>query len=129
MRDRVLWLWAYWRHHKGMISILFLMTLVSAAVSVTFPLVFKAAIDAARQLGVDVLGEEREKVLDLALILLLVGAGRSFVHLYPALRARMNLIMEVKMREAYFDRVLTKGHRFFMKFRTGDIVTHNQSRP
>ena len=53
----------------------------------------------------------------------LAESGRSFVHLYPALRARMNLIMEVKMREAYFERVLTKGHRFFMKVRTGDIVT------
>ncbi len=56
-------------------------------------------------------------------ILVVVGIARSLSHLYPGFRAMINSKLGMDVREHYFSVILEKGHRFFQKFRTGDLVT------
>lgn len=123
MRDHVRWMWRFWREHKPALPLLFLLTLLSAAVAVAFPLVFKYVVDTLCSLDASAPGSAERRIHTLVGILLLVGLGRSLKNLYPMLRARMNGVLEMAVRYAYFERVLDKGHRFFLKFRTGDVVT------
>ncbi|MDD2999977.1 MAG: ABC transporter ATP-binding protein, partial [Candidatus Riflebacteria bacterium] len=57
------------------------------------------------------------------LMLLAMGLGPVFSGIYPYFRARMNVTFEMYFREKFFAEILSKGHRFFLKFRTGDLVT------
>jgi ABC-type multidrug transport system fused ATPase/permease subunit len=108
----------------GILPVLFLLTLLSTAVTLVMPLIFREIIDAAYALGKEGAGDpERQKIYRLVWVLIAVGAGRSLRNLYPMLRARMNCLIEMEIRKQYFRRVLDKGHGFFLKFRTGDIVT------
>jgi len=108
----------------GIFPVLFVLTLLSVAVTIAMPLIFMLVVDAAHKLGAPGAGdEESRRIYDMVWILLIVGAGRSLRNLYPMLRARMNCLIEMEIRSRYFRRVLDKGYAFFLRFRTGDIVT------
>ncbi len=116
------WVWGYWRVRLGVLPVLLGMTAVSATVAVAWPLVWKSAIDAARGLaagGDAAMG----RVADAVLLLLLVGIGRTIRNFYPMARAWVNGLFEMAVRRDYFERILHKRHGFFLKFRTGDLVT------
>jgi len=55
--------------------------------------------------------------------LLIIGVVRILTAFYPGFRAYINLLMEYILRERYFSSMLQKDYRFFLKFRTGDLVT------
>ncbi|GAB4278486.1 MAG: ABC transporter transmembrane domain-containing protein [Candidatus Rifleibacteriota bacterium] len=94
-----------------------------------FPIVFKYIIDGlvdglkkfqAGSITIETAKAERNKML---LMLLAMGLGPLFGGLYPYFRAKMNVHFEMYFREKFFSEILEKGHRFFLKFRTGDLVT------
>ncbi|MBF0546554.1 MAG: ABC transporter ATP-binding protein [Candidatus Riflebacteria bacterium] len=123
------WIISRYQGRWFLIFVLLILTILSTVVSVLFPLIFKYIIDTmtenlklfnAGKIDLAVAYAVRNKLL---LLFLGLGIGSWFTGLYPFLRGRMNLIFERIFREAYFAEILEKGHRFFLKFRTGDMVT------
>lgn len=130
LRDRLLWIWSFWRPHWPFVFLLLFLTLVSSAVAIAYPLVFRHVLDRIAQgVGADSLDsivkgtvppEELRRIIG---ILLLIALGRFVAKLYPASRAWVNLKLDMGIREKVFGSVLGKDHRFFSNFRTGDLVT------
>lgn len=118
----VRWMWRFWRSHKGAIVLLFLLTVISTTAALSFPMVLRYIVDELHRIG-ESLAPADSKMPTLISLLLLVGLARSLRNLYPMFRARMNCVLEMEVRRHYFARVLGKGHRFFVRFRTGDVVT------
>ncbi len=123
------WIWNQYKSHKKMIVILVALTILSTAIAVLFPIVFKFIIDGlvnglkkydAGTITLEAAKAERNKML---LMLLALGIGPVFTGLYPYLRARMNVTFEMFFRKKFFTEILAKGHKFFLQFRTGDLVT------
>lgn len=121
------WIWSYWRPHRGFLGFLFVFTLVSSAVTIAYPMVFKVVLDRlARAAGVS--GGAggnipEETVRQVLLILGAIAVGRFVAGFYPSFRAWMNLKIDVDVREALFRQILQKDFRFFNRFATGDLVT------
>lgn len=127
VRARAAWLWRYWRGHRSQLVFLAFFTVVSTAVAVAYPLVFRWIIDRlwtleapGEALGLDQRGDTILRVL---LVLGAILLGRFVAGLYPAARARMNLKLEIGVREDVFGELLNKDYRFATRFRTGDVVT------
>jgi len=121
-RARIAWLWRYWRSHRFILFFLFFFTLVSTAVAVGYPLVFRWVLDRLSQM----LASKQPGSAALGQVFLLLGAimaGRFVAALYPATRAMVNLWLEIGIREDVFARLMDKDHRFQTRFRTGDVVT------
>ncbi len=57
------------------------------------------------------------------LLLLALGFGPLVGAFYPWLRMRMNLLFERILRERFFRLVMERDSDFFLKLRTGDLVT------
>ncbi len=123
------WVFGQYRERLPMIGLLILLTVLSVVVSVSFPLLFRQIIDALvgnlklfndGKLSLEVVFAERNRLL---LALLALGVAGIFTGLYPFLRGRLNLLFEMSFREKFFGEILTKSHRFFLHFRTGDLVT------
>jgi len=105
-----------------MLPVLGALTVLSTAVQIAYPLAWKYVIDTLSDLAAG--GDEtRERIVSAIGIILLIYLGRSLRNIYPMLRARVNGILEMEVRRTYFERILEKGHRFFLTFRTGDLVT------
>lgn len=121
-RQHLAWLAQYWRPHRVFAAVLVLWTLMSSAVAVAFPLVWKLVIEGLEALpaGSSLATDDLTRY---ALILAAIAVGRVVVGLYPAFRAWMNLNIEKAVRERVFASILAKDHSFFGRFRTGDLVT------
>jgi ATP-binding cassette subfamily B multidrug efflux pump len=120
LRWRIRWMWSYWRGHRAMLVLLLVMTCVSTTVALAYPLVFRSLLD---RLTEALHSQDAGGLRSLLVVLALIAFGRVVAAFYPALRARMNLRFEVAIREHVFRRILGKDHRFFTRFRTGDVVT------
>ncbi len=141
--ERIAWIWRFWRPHRGFLVFLVIFTLVSSAVTIAYPLVFKVVLDLLfkgssgtaatgpvkglhlpmpSDLGnpATATGATLHRVL---LILLVIAAGRFVAGFYPSFRAWMNLKIDVDVRETVFRKILQKDFRFFNRFGTGDLVT------
>ncbi|MDD5091237.1 MAG: ABC transporter ATP-binding protein [Candidatus Wallbacteria bacterium] len=123
------WIWNYYRQYTPMILLLLLMTVLSTVVSVLFPRLFKHLIDTllknlhlfqSGSISMDQIISSRNDAL---VLLLLLGLASMAAEIYPFLRGRMNLIFEMAFRNRYFHLILNKSYRFFLRFRTGDLVT------
>jgi ABC-type multidrug transport system fused ATPase/permease subunit len=123
-RGGLAWIWSYWQPHRGFLVFLFIFTLVSSAVTVAYPMVFKLVLDhlatAAKETGGKIPEAAVRRVL---LFLGAIAVGRFVAGFYPSFRAWMNLKIDVDVREAVFRRILHKDFRFFHKFATGDMTT------
>lgn len=123
------WLWNEYRTHWRMVMFLLFLTVLSTIIAVLFPIVLKYIIDGlvtgleSYQAGKSTLADAQNERNSMLLMLLAMGLGPVFSGIYPYFRARMNVTFEVYFREKFFAEVLSKGHRFFLKFRTGDLVT------
>lgn len=118
--EKVRYIWNLWRPHRGFWAFLAVLTLVSTAVTVAYPLALKVVIDrveAALRSG------NAPRLGSLFALLALVWVGRFVAGFYPAFRAWMNLRIENDIRAEAFARVLEKDYRFQRAFRTGDVVT------
>lgn len=128
-RYYIKWIWNQYKEYKKMIFLLLILTIFSTVIAVLFPVVFKYIVDGlvrelkewhAGNITLDAAKAERNKML---LILLAMGIGPIFSGIYPYLRAKMNITFEMYFREKFFSEILSKGHDFFLEFRTGDLLT------
>lgn len=143
------WIARFWHPHRHWIWILFALTLISSAFALIFPYLLRIAIDTAAQIAGETgrtlenyptfirplidrvdswfgdsdrahVGETTWKVV---LLLGIVGILRSLSHLYPGFRAMINAKLSMDIRRHHFGLIIDKGYKFFLKFRTGDLVT------
>jgi len=120
-RERLLWLWNYWRPHKLILVLMALFTLVSTAVAVAYPLVLRAVID--RVAGMFEEGTVAQGIPTVMLILAGILVGRFISRMYPATRAMVNARLERDIRDDVFSELMKKDYHFNNTFRTGDVVT------
>lgn len=118
------WIWRFWRPHRGWLVLLAFLTLLSSAVTIGYPLVFRYLLDALEQ----ALAQGRPELAGtttwkLIALIAAIGLARSIANFYPGFRAMLNGKLEMDIRRHYFSEIIGKGHRFFQRFRTGDLVT------
>lgn len=120
------WIWRMWRRQALLISALVFLTLLSAAVAVSYPLLSKLLLDslesalASRSVDRSAAGAAVDRIL---LLMLSVGAAGLVANLFPGVRGITNSFFEHMIRSSYFSRVMDKDFRFFAAFRTGDVAT------
>ena len=118
------WIWDFWGPHRAWLTVLIFLTLLSSAVTIGYPLVFRYLIDALnKSLGAAVPEMADTTTWSLVGIIAAIGLARSLAYLYPGFRAMLNAKLEMDIRQHYFSTIINKGYRFFQKFRTGDLVT------
>ena len=120
--SRARWILSAWGRHKGWVTVLFFFTLVSAGVTMAYPLVLGRVVEELRQ-ALEARADVDTTVVRVVALLLAIGVGRWVAAMYPGTRALVNSKIDLDLRERAFARLLVKGHRFFGKFRTGDLVT------
>ena len=124
--SRIAWIWRIWRERPALIALLFLLTLLSSAVAVTYPFLSKLLLDALQaslETGAAARGEAMDEIDRIVLLFLAVGAAGLVAGLFPGIRGLTNNVFEHLIRTKYFARVMAKDHRFFAAFRSGDVVT------
>ena len=120
-KEHVQWLWRYWQPHKHILVFLALFTLVSTAVAVAYPLVFRMVIDRVSEM-LEV-GDAHTDITQVMQILTLILVGYFVSRFYPATRAMMNARLERDVRDDVFGELMDKDYHFNNRFRTGDVVT------
>ena len=122
--NHVKWIMNEWKDHKGYVLILLFLTVLSTSVAVAYPFLFRQLIDSLENslANPDTINP-MSPVYKISLIMLIVGFVRIISSFYPGFRAYMNLLFEFVLRHRYFKYILEKDYRFFLKFRTGDLVT------
>ncbi len=121
VKKHMLWIWGYWKANTSVLGVLGLLTLVSTAVAVAYPLVFRWIIDRLNE----VLGETGQlgQLWTVMMVLAFIALGRVIAGFYPATRALVNLRLDKQIREDVFGKLMKKDYRFNNTFRTGDVVT------
>jgi len=122
----VKWIWTnLWSKYRRFILLLVFMTILSTGVSVSYPFIFKLLIDKFTAILQDPSKHQTpmSEIHRIVWIFVSIGIVRIFAGLYPGFRAYMNLIFEYILRRNYFSEILKKDYKFFLKFRTGDLVT------
>ena len=116
-RNRVRWLAGFWAPHVRFALGLLVLTLLSSALAIAYPLAFRFAINAIQA------GSLADRLWSVEGVFVFVLVGRLIVGFYPGFRAWMNNIIEKAVRERVFSSILEKDHTFFGTYRTGDLVT------
>ncbi len=120
----VRWIWRFWRPHRLWLILLAFLTLLSSAVTIGYPLVFKYLIDvlnsSASMANPQYATQTTWRLIG---VIAIIGLARSMAYLYPGFRAMLNAKLEMDVRKLYFSIIIEKGYKFFQKFRTGDLVT------
>ena len=124
-RRHLRWIWHIWRERKGLILLLFFLTLLSSLVAVSYPYLTKLLIDMLQKLieSQPDLAQIRAETWRLAGLFILVGITGLIASLFPGIRGAVNVVFEHLIRMKYFKKVLEKDYQFFARFRSGDIVT------
>ncbi|WP_304224379.1 ABC transporter ATP-binding protein [Gracilinema caldarium] len=119
------WIWNIWRERKGLILLLFFLTLLSSLVAVSYPYLTKILIDMLQKLieSHPSMAQVKKETLRLAGLFIAVGMTGLVASLFPGIRGAVNVVFEHLIRMKYFSTVLVKDYRFFATFRSGDIVT------
>jgi ATP-binding cassette subfamily B protein len=135
MRDKMRWLWKYYRNYKYVLIILLALTPVQVAMQVALPRLIEFTVDFVKTGSVDAhpvagwivnQGDQLgiSAALSMALSVALLGLIAALMYvIVQGHRTWMNIKLEWLFRQRAFDGVTRKGPDFFNKFRTGDLVT------
>jgi ATP-binding cassette subfamily B multidrug efflux pump len=135
MREKIKWLWRYYRHYPYVLAVLLLLTPIQTAFRVTIPRLIQFTIDYVKTgevslntvaLWLERTGQEWGLSTPATFMVALITVGFLASILYAFVqshRAWMNFRLEWLFRQAAFSRITTKGPDFFNRFRTGDLVT------
>ncbi|MCX7774648.1 MAG: ABC transporter ATP-binding protein [Rectinemataceae bacterium] len=118
------WIRSVWREKQGLIWLLLLLTLLSSAVAVAFPLVTKYLFDVLETKVVDAAGADAAmaQVKRIALMFVAIGLAGFVAGTFPGIRGSLNSVFDYLVRTRYFKIVLRKRADFFATFRSGDII-------
>jgi len=120
-RGYLKWITGFWKPHKKHLVVLALFTVVSSAVALSFPLVFRYLLDNVQQvLGSAGGSSEFRKIVA---ILAVLAFARFIAGLYPGARAWLNSKLGLDIRDRVFASLLKKDYRFWSAFRPGDLTT------
>lgn len=136
MRDKIKWIWRYYRDYPRVLIILLVVTPIQAAVAVMVPRMIGFTIDYLETGKVDSfwlagviakLGNEwfgLEPIPSFALGFMVLGLTATGLYsFFQSTRAWMNCRLEMLFRQGAFDDITRKGPDFFNQYRTGDLVT------
>ena len=114
------WIFNYWKPVKKYLFFLIFFTVVSSAVALGFPLVFRYLLDNVET----ILGTPESAGFN-KIILILAGLAlaRFVAGLYPCARGIINSAIGVLIRDDVFASIMRKGWRFFNRFHPGDLTT------
>ena len=123
--NHIKWIWDLWKKHKLHLLLLLFLTVISVSVAVAYPYVFKKLLDTLHDilLNPSKYPSPYNEVVKIVWILVAVGVAKLISSFYPSFRAYMNLLFEYVLRKKYFSHLLKKDYNFYLKFRTGDLVT------
>lgn len=120
-RGYLRWIMDFWKPHKKHLVVLVFFTLVSSAVALSFPLVFRYLLDNVEQVL-----ETRGRTDEFSTIILVLAAlalARFVAGLYPGARAWLNSKIGRDIRDRVFGNLMKKDYRFWNAFRPGDLTT------
>jgi len=118
LRSVLKWFTTYWRPQRRWMLLLFALTTVGIALRSLYPYVFKYVIDSLTD------NQDFSRVRTWILVILGLGIVREFTQwLLPSTRYLMNLRLGRAIKLDHFDSILQKNHRFFSRFRSGDLIT------
>lgn len=119
------WIVKVWMTQKWFLLIMLFFTLGSSAVAVANPLVFRKLIDTLKDIlaAPELPGDAMRQVDRVIWLFVALGFAQLITGFYPAFRGWVNMRFENLLRMFYFKFITTKDFRFFLKFRTGDVVT------
>ncbi len=122
--NHITWIRKLWSEKKGLVALLFVLTLISSAVAVLLPYISKLLLDTIQRLlehpGTT---DPMLEINRLLLLLIAVGFGGFIASFFPAIRGMTNSVFEHLLRMKFFKKILEKNYKFFSEFVTGDIVT------
>lgn len=120
-RGYLKWIIGFWKPHKKHLVVLVFFTLVSTAVALSFPLVFRYLLDHVQK----VLGDEggSSEFRKIIIILSVLVFARFIAGLYPGARAWLNSKIGRDIRDRVFSNLMKKDYRFWNTFRPGDLTT------
>ncbi len=114
------WIYNYWKPVRKYLVFLILFTLVSSAVALGFPLVFRHLLDNVQT----IMGTPESAGFNrLMLVLGGLALARFVAGLYPCARGIINAAIGVLVRDDVFASIMRKDWRFFNRFRPGDLTT------
>lgn len=120
-RGYLKWIMEFWKPHKKHLMVLVFFTVVSSAVALSFPLVFRYLLDNVQQvLGQDGRSSEFQTIL---MVLGALALARFVAGLYPGARAWLNSKIGRDIRDRVFGNLMKKDYRFWNAFRPGDLTT------
>ncbi|MCD4775206.1 MAG: ABC transporter ATP-binding protein/permease [Candidatus Aegiribacteria sp.] len=120
-RGYLKWIVGFWKPHKKHLVILVVFTLVSTAVALSFPLVFRYLLDHVQKVLGDAEGSSEFRKI--VIILSVLVFARFIAGLYPGARAWLNSKIGRDIRDRVFSNLMKKDYRFWNTFRPGDLTT------
>jgi len=114
------WIFNYWKPVRRYMVFLILFTLVSSAVALGFPLVFRYLLDNVQIIMGTPDSEGFNKII---LVLGGLAVARFIAGLYPCARGIINSAIGILVRDDVFRAIMRKDWRFFNLFRPGDLTT------
>jgi len=120
-RGYLKWIMDFWKPHKKHLAVLVIFTVVSSAVALGFPLVFRYLLDNARDVLESAGGSGRFNTI--ILILGALALARFVAGLYPGARAWLNSKIGRDVRDRVFGSLMRKDYRFGNTCRPGDLTT------
>ncbi|HNX01218.1 MAG TPA: ABC transporter ATP-binding protein [Candidatus Cloacimonadota bacterium] len=125
MNEHIRWISRRWWSNRYYILLLLVMTLVSSAVAIGYPFLFKKIVDLLQNILKNPANypSPMKEVYRICWLFVGVGIAQIISSFYPALRAYMNQYFEHNLRMEFFTYCTKKDYKFFNHFRTGDLVT------
>jgi len=122
--NHITWIRKLWSEKKGLVALLFVLTLISSAVAVLLPYISKILLDTIQRLLEQPGAQDPMLEINRLLWLLIaVGFAGFIASFFPAIRGMTNSVFEHVLRTKYFRKILEKNYKFFSEFTTGDVVT------
>lgn len=135
MRKKIAWLWQTYRNYPYVLAVLLIFTPIQSAVQVVLPRLLGFVIDFLKTgtspddpIGQAIIQRTSEVGLQpidgFAAAFLVIGAASVLLYAFvQSHRAWMNLRLEWHFRQQAFESITSRGPDFFIRFRTGDIIT------
>lgn len=135
MLDKIKWFWSFYRHHKYVLFVLLVLTPVNTLFLATIPRAIGFTVDylesgktpdhyLAQMIVSFGAGYDLGPVVSIGLAYIILGLFGTMLYAFvQSHRAWMNLKLEWLARQRAFDNITERGPDFFLKFRTGDLVT------